>query len=274
MVRVTRLLLSLGVVIGAACTAQTSSTVFPSDGRDPKNAGGAELLEVVCPGNVSVDKDITCKGSCPKLTGFQDWVGEWTLGTITYGHFLSAGSEAAVLSMYGCEAHTENFGGTILLTRNSGKWKMLWYKPGVETSACHKVQLETGREILVCFGDYGGQGIVSTALYVEDMLAPVAALMAGDASFFNVADNVLSCGFNAEDEFKPHPVSLETIEKVEFFTDPNGQSIISVSGQKGERAMTTEDAKKCYKNAGPFIPPTQPYHVDFVLNGHDYQPAR
>ena len=41
---------------------------------------------------------------------------------------------------------------------------MLWYKAGVETTQCHKVKLLDQREILVCLGTEGGQGIVSTEL--------------------------------------------------------------------------------------------------------------
>ena len=89
---------------------------------------------------------------------------DWSLDRITRGHFLSPTSSDAVVFTQGCEPHALNFGGSIVLTRGSDRWEKSWYKAGVETSNCHKVQLTGGREILVCMGDYGGQGNVWTDL--------------------------------------------------------------------------------------------------------------
>src|SRR5207253_2158254 len=92
----------------------------------------------------------------------------WSLWRVTKGHFLSASSEDAVLSMAGCESHSENFGGSLLLTRRANGWRMLWYKAGVQTSKCHKVSLPGGREGLVCMGKDGGQGFLTASLSFVD----------------------------------------------------------------------------------------------------------
>ena len=102
----------------------------------------------------------------------------WTLTRVTRGHFLSPTSEDAALSMEGCEPHSENFAGTILLTKHDGQWVMDWYKEGSVTQQCHKIRLKTGRDILVCIGQSGAQGVVWTDLYLEDLLHPTANLMA------------------------------------------------------------------------------------------------
>lgn len=272
-------LVAVGVSICAMCNGQSlpTETVFPSDSQDSKLARGAELLEAVCPGNVVVGNAITCHGACPDFTVFRDEQMQWWVDRVTLGHFVSATSEDAALSTAGCEPHsTATWGGTILLTRRSGRWTMLWYKGGVDTDRCHKAQLSDSREILVCIGSYGGQGNVKTLLFVEDMLAPVATLMTGEGHFFEAIDDVIGCGWNASDESKPDPVTRTNIEKIEFVRDSQGRSVVSVSGQTGERRMTADEAKKCWESTNPmaFAPPTKPYHLDFVFDGKDYKPAQ
>jgi hypothetical protein len=256
--------------------------VFPDDSQDPKQAGGAELLEAVCPGHVVVGKEIRCNIPCPKGTGFaNDTLDGWDLARVTRGHFLSPASDDVVLAMGGCEPHSENFGGTILLTRRSQKWTMLWYRAGVPTEHCHSVQRPDGREILVCIGNYGGQGNVWAALYIEDLLSPNATLMAGDAGvFFEVSDNVLTCGANFRDESKPFPLQRHYIERVDFSTRPDGSIRgLSVRARKGERSMTPAEVQACFDERNPkrphkgidFSPPTKPYRVDFTFDGRTFK---
>ena len=149
-----------------------SQTIFPSDNKTPQQAGAAELLEAVCPGLVTKTGDIGCKGDCPPESSFAGDTIRWTLGSVTFGHFLSPTSDDAVLWMEGCEPHSYNFGATILLTRKSQQWSKLWYKPGVQTARCHKLLRRDRREVLVCIGSEGGQGISVTSLYVEDFSIP------------------------------------------------------------------------------------------------------
>lgn len=250
--------------------------VFPDDTQDPKQAGGAELLEAVCPGHVVIGKDIECKIVCPEFTTNGGDLG-WGLARITRGHFLSPQSDDAVLSMSGCEPHSYNFGGTILLTRQAGKWNMLWYKGGIPTGNCHRVKLQSGREVLICLGGYGGQGMVETNLYIEDLLTPKAALMAdGNNAFFSVGDNTGSCGYNLEDESKPFPLTRHYIERVLFQNATDETSLgLSVFARRGERTMTIAQVKACYEEHIPgiphrgltFDPPTKPYRVDFKFDG-------
>jgi hypothetical protein len=253
--------------------------VFPDDSQDPKQAGGAELLEAVCPGHVVVGKEIQCNIPCPEGTGFaNDTFDGWDLARVTRGHFLSPASDDVVLAMGGCESHSENFGGTILLTRRAQKWRMLWYKAGVPTEHCHNVQRSDGREILVCIGSYGGQGSVWTALYLEDFLSPNATLMAGDAGvFIEVSDNILTCG---GDPSKPTPLIRHYIERVEFRTRPAGSIRgLSVFARLGERSMTSEQVRACIDEQSlnkphkgiDFSPPTKPYRVDFTFDGRTFK---
>lgn len=121
-------LLFLLTALAWAQPAGAPKPVFPDDSQDPKLAGGAEFLEAVCPGHVVVGKDVECKIACPEFTAFKSDEFEWSVTGIIRGHFQSLTSDDAVLSMSGCEPHSLNFGGTILLTKQSGRWTMLWYK--------------------------------------------------------------------------------------------------------------------------------------------------
>ena len=128
-------------------------------------------MKAVCPGHAVVGKRVACRIVCPDVAAFKE-ESEWALDAIVRGHFLSPTSGDAALSMSGCEPHSFNFGGTILITRKSGKWIELWYKGGVPTEKCHRGKLQSGREILVCLGEWGAQGGVSMELYLEDLLTP------------------------------------------------------------------------------------------------------
>ncbi len=252
--------------------------LFPDDTQDPKQAGGAELLEAVCPGHVVSGKDIACKETCPESSGFKDdkfW--DWTLVGVTRGHFLSPQSDDAALAMVGCEGGYNRYGGTILLTRNSGKWTMLWYKGGVQTVECHRGKLTDGREILICLGGYGGQGNVWTDLYIVDLLMPLSAESAGkEGTALSAFDNSSTCGWNPQDEEKPVHVTSTSIESVRFQTAPDGTFRgVSVFGRHGERDMTVAQVKTCDDERIPgrphrglnFNPPTKPYRVDFKFDG-------
>ena len=270
-------LLFLLTALAGAQPAGAPKPVFPDDSQDPKQAGGAELLEAVCPGHVMVGKEVACKIACPEFTAMKGYDLDWGIARITRGHFLSPTSEDAVLSMSGCEPHALNFGGTILLTRSTGNWTKLWYKGGVPTEKCHRGKLQGARDILVCLGEWGAQGGVSMELYVEDLLAPKEALMADHGpTFFGVDDTVSTCGENPEEESKTFPISRGWIERVEFQNAADGWLLgLSVFGRYGERSMTVAQVKACINEQVPgqthrglsFNPPTNPYRVDFKFDG-------
>jgi hypothetical protein len=253
------------------CAATGAEPVFPSDAEDPMQAGGAELLETVCPGRVASGTETKCRGACPKFTSFAGDNLGWSLSRLTHGHFRSPTSEDAALWMEGCEPHSENFGGTILMTRRSGRWIMLWYKAGVVTERCHKVPLVSGREVLVCIGTYGAQGANTTELYIEDLLRPTLVMMAeGErAPIFYVVDDTLTCGEKpggfAPPE--PRPVTPAIIERVEFA--PGAMSVVA---RAGRRQMKPEDVKACIESkqngdVSRFFPATRQYRIDFNFDG-------
>ena len=274
--------LFLAALLPGALSASDPQTIFPSDGEDPRKAGGRELLEVVCKGHVVLGKTMKCSTGCARYTDFGrfgDTEFDWSLVRVTRGHFLSPTSEDAVLWMEGCESHASNWGGTLLLTREADRWKKVWYRSGLVTDQCHKVALVDGREILVCIGRAAAQGNVGTDLYVEDLLHPTEVLMAdkGDAAFFGLYDDTLTCGDGQGRTFRADPITRAFIQKVEFKSD--GKEL-SVTAAHGKRRMTKEDAAACEAEGGPgnkrtsrFLPPVKTYQIDFVFDGHTYKIA-
>jgi hypothetical protein len=258
----------LVLAVGWVCFGQSPPMPkFPSDGEDPKKAKGAQLLEAVCPGRVIDSERITCRGACPEFTSFGGDSFDWSLARVTFGHFLTPSSEDAVLWMSECEPHSENWGGTILLTRRAGRWTMVWYKPGVQTEHCHKVAMQDGREILVCVGQFGGQGNVWTALYVEDLLHPVTPLMGGRGHFFEVLDNVLACGgFDHESKIR-----RGFIESVTFGQNSTGQPAVSVVQQTGIGPKPESGNCALIKDLSAVTPATSPSRANFLFDGTTYR---
>ncbi len=96
----------------------------------------------------------------------------WQADGILFGHFLSPASEDALISCHECETHPALWGGTLLLTKQSGEWEPVWYKPGVITRHCRRVSLTTGRQILFCEETDGGMGHTIHGLYTVDLTKP------------------------------------------------------------------------------------------------------
>jgi hypothetical protein len=189
---------------------------------------------------------------------------------MTRGHFLSPASEDAVLWIDGCEPHAFNFGGTVLLTRTSRRWTMLWYQAGVRTEQCHKVALPDAREILVCMARYGWMLGSSTNLYVVDLLDPDRR----ERTFFAAPDNTGGCGWTPQHEKEPSPLVLSHIDRVEFVAGKAADvPAVSVTASFGLQPIKPEDVKVCQSNPGAFLPPTKAYRMEFLFDGSSYQPS-
>ena len=133
------------VLLAAAAWAQTAPRPlrsFPADNEYPGDKGTRRnCWKPSAPGKWSWQRDHLWR----RLPGIhrlsRGTRSDWQVASVIHGHFLSPTSNDAALSVLGCESHSMNFGGTVLLTRQPKKWKMLWYKPGVQTEQCHKVPL-------------------------------------------------------------------------------------------------------------------------------------
>jgi hypothetical protein len=251
---------------------ELAETSFPSDTELPGQLEIASMLEAVCPGRIVTGEGAGCRGDCPEYTAFSGEDMTREVVGVTLGHFLSPTSDDAAVSVRGCEPHIMNFGGTVLVTRRSGRWSMLWYKAGVDTSRCRKVSLRDHREILVCIGEYGGQGNIWTALYVEDLSSPKPALMADGREFFTAYDNTQTCGESWDGG--TCPLVRSHIHRVEFKDSANGDPpAILVSASYGRKATTPAVVSACMNGQTRSLPRTRDHRIEFIFDGHDYRPA-
>jgi hypothetical protein len=241
--------------------AKEPEMVFATDSKPAQQVDSAALLQAVCPGAVGPDSNNHpgCAVPCPEK-----------LEAVTFGHFLSPASEDAVLWMPGCESHSSNNGGTVLLTKKSRKWTMLWYKPAIQTARCHKVLRPDRREILVCIATDG-----VTALYTEDLLNPVMAGSARDGSFFTAFDDTPTCGWKQGDPEEPEAGSVirSHIDKVEFSRNGAGTPSISVTASLGRKEMDWADIDACSAGNDEVLPAMTAYRMDFRYDGRFYKPT-
>jgi hypothetical protein len=89
-----------------------------------------------------------------------------------WGHFLGANSEDVLVQGWSAETHPYLWGGTLLLTKENGKWVPAWYMSALITDNCEKVTLKGGRQILLCEVEDGGMGHQFHYLYSVDARSP------------------------------------------------------------------------------------------------------
>ncbi len=104
------------------------------------------------------------------------------------GAFTSAGVDQRAMPMSGCEPHSENYGGMVLLEHGSEGFTLHRYVSGLRADQCWPVRRTDGRDELVCRrGDFH-TGTAEEQLFVWDFAASDAQLLEGDPLLF-VSDN-------------------------------------------------------------------------------------
>jgi len=184
----------------------------------------------------------------------------WEADGVLFGHFLSPMSEDAAINCYACEGHPWLWGGTLLLTKQSGKWQPIWYKPGVITRHCRRVSLATGRQILLCEETDGGMGHTSHGLYVVDFTKPEFAWR----SVVLMADSYspLLSGLSG--------VQTQFIDRVSFDEATNGGLLIRVFARSGRVKLRPEDQDRLDGESVP-EPRISKYEIDFRLDGEKFK---
>jgi hypothetical protein len=175
----------LAVLISGALPLLTGQT-YRHDWRDitPVIHSGVQRLELTemqtllsnfCTGGIRKAENIGLKCSTADLgPAFSDIVGnQFYPQAVVYGHFLSAGSEDAVVSGWSAETHPSLWGGTLLLTKRNDVWTPAWYTSAIITHSCQKVTIPSRREILVCEDRDGGMGHKLHYVYSVDLLKPM-----------------------------------------------------------------------------------------------------
>ncbi|MBI2819439.1 MAG: hypothetical protein HYX73_05625 [Acidobacteria bacterium] len=232
-----------GVALGAV----------PSEIQPPISQLLRPLLETICPGHViqnSYFRQLGCDGAVPE-PGDSTWRPPLGVNGILHGHFLSPTSEDVILSGNRFETHPYRWGGTLLMTKQNGEWKPLWYRAGIITRHCMTVATTTGRQILVCESGYQISGHKQHALYSLDLQAdnPVQELLIATDSYDLPAEN-----------------QTQTVASVRLIATADGPLL-----RVGMQHARYECHKQWYECGGnDFVaadPPPGEYSLDFVLQG-------
>lgn len=172
----------------------TVSAAPASDTHAPGLKEANELLQAVCKGQSGRDQDGAFCRPCPKFV--EDGLeGRLTFSSVVYGRFLSARETNAVLDFNGCEAHVNNFGGSVILRwKGDTNWSFVRYEPGNRTNDCLKYRERDGHDFLVCRTFYANMGVSIEGIGVQDLRAsaqggPLVSLTSNDEVCIDPARN-------------------------------------------------------------------------------------
>jgi hypothetical protein len=180
----------------------------------------------------------------------------WEADSVLFGHFLSDTSEDVVIGCFRCEGHPNLWGGTLLLTKKSGKWQPVWYKPGVIVRHCRRVPLASGRQILFCEETDGGMGHSVHGLYMLDLTKPQFAWR----STMLMADTYSSLMLGG--------VQTQFIDRVSFEETANSGLLVRVYVRHGRIKLRPDDQR--FGEALP-KPKISKYEIDFRLDGEGFK---
>ena len=258
---------TLLVTVLFAYGADPLRPTFASEVLDPEAKTLLPLLKVVCwegvrtvdakgqhalgCGDGSMD-EILASRHRPRRYDWTPYTG-WEADSVLFGHFLSGTSEDVVIGSGCCEGHPDLWGGTLLLTKKSGKWQPIWYKPGVIIRHCRRVPLANGRQILFCEETDGGMGHSIHGLYTVDLTNPKFAWH----SVVLMADTYGSYMFGE--------VQRQIIDRVSFEATPQSGLLVRVYVRHG-RIKLRPEAQPVGEESLP-RPKLTRYEIDFRLDG-------
>jgi hypothetical protein len=96
--------------------------------------------------------------------------------TAVTGHFVDPSSTVMVVGYDSpCEAHVNNFGGSLLFADEGKGFGFKGYQPGVTGDACLAVPQAGGVDKLVCQTSYMGQGVLESGIEEVEITRDVSA---------------------------------------------------------------------------------------------------
>jgi hypothetical protein len=268
-------LFELAPIFALACCAYAVDALrptFTSEVAAPQEGTVLPLLKAACGEGVRTvtpkgQKALGCgDGSMEEILASQHrprrypWMPYilWEADGVLFGHFLSPTSEDAVVSCFGCEGHPDLFGGSLLLTKQSGAWTPVWYKPGIITRHCRSIPLATGRQILFCEETDGGMGHRIHGLYVVDLTKPAFAWR----SVVLMADSYGSHMLGG--------VQTQFIDRVSFEKTANNGILVRVYARHGRIKLRPDDQSGSDEEHLP-EPKVSAYEIDFRLDGDRFK---
>jgi len=175
--------------------AQSPSAPISSDTAHTKPAERLALLRPVCGTYANENGCSTCPPGTDYPTNYPN--GRFDVTGVVYGHFLSSRSDDAAIGFSGCESHASGSGGTFLLSRQNGAWKLVSMRPAAIVEDCKKLGARDGHDVLICFGHDSHQGTASNFLYLLDFESPWNPQEGLDI-FLLVLDSADGCALMAE----------------------------------------------------------------------------
>jgi len=276
MTRLVWLLLVFGVFSCSAQSDEVRPLRFPMDDQSAIKAGGAELLEAVCPGEVKQsDRGVGCAG-CPGQEISEHRRGDHpppqlSIVSVIRGHFLSPASQDAVVWATGCWYGSYGQSGVFyLLTHRSGKWDLADQGGGLYRR-CHKVRLQDKREVLVCIATYHSANGIDFLVYLQDFTSDAPEQM-----LYSLNDVSEQCGWGVPDSAgqltdKPAPISLTYIDAIEFKNAAGQPPSFSIIVSKGTKLMRRQDCEDLPRKFGSPVIPTQSTRVTFSWTGETFE---
>ena len=241
---------------------------FASDVNAPEESLILPLLKAACGDGVRTvtakgDKALGCgDGSMDEILRSRKsqrrypWMPYvlWEADGVIFGHFLSSTSEDAAVNCFGCDGHAELYGGTLLLTKRSGKWEPVWYKAGVITRHCRRVSLASGRQILFCEETDGGMGHSIHGLYTVDFTNPKFAW----DSVVLMADSYSGATLGG--------VQTQSIERIAFEDADRSGVLVRVYARHGRIGVRPD-----YEGERLPTPKVSSNEIDFRLEGATFK---
>src|SRR5258708_4139092 len=145
---------------------QSPTANDPDLARPAQQQEAMDLLSAICGKDAQSKpgKKGTIYGCrvCPKFTseagqGANEAFPALQLYHVLPGSFTRSGAIEAAVEVTGCEAHVNNFGGTVLLEKIGPTWRFKRYTPG-EVGLNRIYKLKDGRALALYQGGYTGQG--------------------------------------------------------------------------------------------------------------------
>jgi len=251
--------LRLLVLLSLAASALAYTPPMENQASKPDRAQAAAILQAICSQGAQV-KD-TPQGTqmycspCPDFTSLhglttQQFQLRWALA----GSFSAAGSDDLAVVFEGCEPLTGNFGGTVLLNKADGGWKMARYDSGLSPIAVRTVRLNTGRDLLFCESNIIGLGLDTNSLYTFDFTQqPVTARQ----MILRIADTTRACGYD---------ITKASLDKVTWNAQ-NFSAVVTWGRMKAPQGYLKDCPDRIPTVA------TQTYQLNFIFDGSTYQPA-
>jgi len=225
----------------------------------------ALILDDVCPGGsrfgtVRYVDALGCGVILPSNAKTAGKKVRWRAEKVTFGHFLSPTSDDAAISGWNPSDNPDDLeGGTLLITREAGKWRTVWYKNGVLTSHCKRVTLEDQRQILFCEETRNLMTHRYHFLYSVDFLKPQGAWH----SAFFVADSFHN---------QYAGVQVQRIERIAVQQFAPGNCRVQVYAAHGGQDVQYK-LQAGERRWDPSYPEASPVDVTFYLLGTQFKPA-